>query len=341
VRIIILLFISFIFPHFTGNHSLQPYHISGYAQGTTYHVTYYASDSLIKQKDTDSILRAIDSSLSIYKSYSLITRFNNAEKGIKMDKHLQLVVKRSLEVYKSTNGTFDITVYPLVNAWGFGPQKPSGFPDSNAVGDMLKCVGSKNLRIQDNFLQKNMPCLKIDVNGIAQGYSVDVVADFLEKKKIKTYLVDIGGEIRVNGRKPNGELMKIGIEMPAEDDLAEPAFKKIIGLEKGAVTTSGNYRKYIEKGNGKISHLINPKSGYPYQNEMVSVTIIAKDAITADGYDNALMGMGLKGAMKFMKAQTDMYAYFIYKKPDGSIADTATVGFYKFIKEGNANKNGP
>ncbi len=111
------------------------------------------------------MLSALDSSLSIYKTYSLISQFNNSTKGIRMDKHLQIVVKKSIEIYRLTNGSFDITVYPLVNAWGFGPQKITGFPDSNVIKNIIPCVGSQKLIINGNFLQKNIPCLKIDVNG--------------------------------------------------------------------------------------------------------------------------------------------------------------------------------
>lgn len=205
----------------------------------------------------------MDNSLSIYKPYSLISRFNNAAEGIQMDKHLKIVVDKSLKIYKETNGFFDITVYPLVNAWGFGPQKISAFPDSNLIKSTLSCVGSQKLYVNGKFLRKDISCLKIDVNGIGQGYSVDVLADFLESKKIKTYIVEVGGELRVKGKKPNQQRMKIGIEGPAENSSSGQVIEKIIQLKKGAVTTSGNYRRYVQKGKTKISHLIDPKSGYP------------------------------------------------------------------------------
>lgn len=312
---------------------LSAFKISGFAQGTTYHITYYATDSFVVKKQVDSILDKIDSSLSIYKPYSLISRFNNAADGIEMDDYLQDIIYKSLDIFKQTDGVSDITVYPLVNSWGFGPQHVSKQPDSSDILAMMPCIGADKIHVEGKRLVKDIPCVKIDVNGIAQGYSVDIVAAYLEKKGIQNYLVEIGGELRVKGRKQPGEtMMQIGIEVPPQNNFDEPVIEKIIQLDKGAVTTSGNYRKYYKQNGRTISHLINPKTGYPFQNELISVTVYAKDAITADGYDNALMGMGLIKALSFLNNHREMEAYFIYHNPSGTISDTATAGFYKLIK---------
>jgi FAD:protein FMN transferase len=151
----------------------------------------------------------------------------------------------------------------------------------------------------------------------------------MESKGIADYLVELGGEIRIKGRKqPSGEKMTVGIESPGDDSNGSLPVIRTIQLDHGAVTTSGNYRKFYQNGSKKITHLINPKTGYPIENEMISVTVVAEDAITADAYDNALMNMGLKKAMKFVNRQKNLEAYFIYHKPDGSVADTASAGFY-------------
>jgi thiamine biosynthesis lipoprotein len=182
-------------------------------------------------------------------------------------------------------------------------------------------------------LIKTKPCVKLDVNGIAQGYSVDVIADFLEKNGISNYIVEIGGEIRVNGKKPGGGKMKIGIEAPG-DYASEPSImQQVVELDNGAITTSGNYRKYYESKGKKITHIINPLTGYAVDNELISVTVFAKDAITADAFDNALMLMGLKRALQFVREEKDLEAYFIYQKLDGSVSDTASAGFYQLIKK--------
>ena len=319
--------------------NLNHFYISGFAQGTTYHITFYAKDSTITKGNIDSIFDKIDSSLSIYKPYSLISQFNIAASGVEMDEHFRVVVQKSLDIFKETGGISDITVYPIVKAWGFGPEPVSGLPDSAAIRAMLRCVGSQKIHISGNRLVKDTPCIKLDLNGIAQGYSVDVIAGFLGKRGIENYLVEVGGELCVKGRRqPGGEFMRVGIEAPAKDSSDEPIVKKIMTIDHGAVTTSGNYRKYYQSGNKRISHIMDPRTGYPVQNELISVTIWAKDGITADGYDNALMGMGLKKALLFMERHKEMEAYFIYHKANGSISDTATKGFYKFFVKGIRGK---
>ncbi len=306
--------------------------IDGYAQGTTYHITYYSEDSIVTRWQVDSILNKIDSSLSLYKPYSLINQFNNSTKGIYIDAHFMNVFHASMETYKATNGLFDITVEPLVSAWGFGAAKNTAMPDSATIKKLLTCIGSDNLSLKKDFLCKKKPCIKIDMNGIAQGYSVDVLANYLEQQGIKNYIVEVGGELRIKGRKPGGEKMKIGIESPPGDDDESDIFEQIIELDSGAITTSGNYRKYYESGGKKISHLIDPRTGYSVQNEMISVTVYAKDATTADAFDNALMLMGRDSALHFVERRKDISAYIIYRKPDGSVADTAGTQFYKLMK---------
>jgi FAD:protein FMN transferase len=323
------------------NESLRGVKFNGVAQGTTYQVTYYARDSIFTKKNFDSIFTSIDSSLSIYKPYSLISTFNEAPSSVEMDKHLRAVVEKSLLIYKQTSGMSDITVYPLVTAWGFGTTKISNTPDSATIQSILKCVGSDKIYIEGDRLVKKIPCVKIDVNGIAQGYTVDVIAGFLEKHNIYNYLVEVGGEIRVKGKKQPGNIpFSVGIESPAADTLDEPIVNRIVHLQQGAITTSGNYRRYY-KSNGKIiSHLVNPFTGYTVQNELISVTLFAPDAITADGYDNALMGMGLKTAFTFLEQHHNLEAHFIYHTATGAVADTATKGFYKlFSKSKPASSN--
>ncbi|MGZ8553892.1 MAG: FAD:protein FMN transferase [Chitinophagaceae bacterium] len=300
--------------------------INGSAQGTTYHITYYAVESLVNKSQIDSILNKIDSSLSLYKPYSLINQFNNAKEGVSVNDHFINVVKRAQKIYKKTNGLFDITVYPLTVAWGFGPQKADSIPDATQIRNMLPCVNSKLLYWKGNNLMKKNACVKIDANGIAQGYSVDVIAEFFEQTGIQNYLIELGGEIRVNGRKPGKEKMSVGIEAPGEEaDFS--VIEKVVYLDKGAITSSGNYRRYYESNGQKISHLINPKTGYSLKNELISVTVYAKDAITADGYDNAIMGMGLKKGLAFVDKNKNLAAHFIYRKNDGTIADTMSKRF--------------
>lgn len=308
------------------------YTIVGKAQGSTYSIVYYGKDSVVTKEMIDQKLIKLDSSFSLYKSYSRINQFNNSAKGIVLDKYMLAVIKKSIVTYKKTNGLFDITVYPLVEGWGFGVKKTNIIPDSSTVRLLRNCIGSNLINLKGNYLQKKKACVKIDLDGIAQGYSVDVLAALLEQYGVQNYVVELGGEIRVKGRKqPSGEKFKVGIESPTDDELEQHSLQKIITLDKGAITTSGSYRKYYESKGKKITHLINPKTGYPQKNELISVTVYAKDAITADAYDNALMLMGLKNALAFVKQHKELAAYFIYKNSDGKIVDTASSAFLKLM----------
>lgn len=308
---------------------LKKHTLTGFAQGTTYHISYYASTSKITKVQIDSILNKIDSSMSVYKPFSLISVFNNAEKGVTMDYHFKKVIEKSLEISQKSDGAFDITVYPLVSAWGFGPVKTKNLPDSNQIKSILKNVGYQYLKIKDNQLIKDKPAVKIDVNGIAQGYSVDLIASFLESKGIHRFIVELGGELIIKGKKPQNEFFKVGIEAVNAEDFSP--VKKYIEIDKGAVTTSGNYRKFHQAGGKKVNHLIDPRTGYYLQNELISVTVYAKNAITADGFDNVLMGLGLEKAMSFLAKEKDLEAYLVYTE-NGVVKDTCSAGFPKIQK---------
>ncbi len=325
--------IAFIFAFSAHRQDLQRFKITGFAQGASYTITYFAVDSIVSKQSVDSIFNVIDNSMSLYKKGSVINNFNVSNRGIDIDEHLKKVVERSIETYKQSNGSFDITVKPLVKLWGFGVEKINNIPTHKQVKETLKNVGSDKLQLKDNFLFKKQSDVEIDVNGIAQGYTVDVLANFLEKKDISNYLVELSGEIRVKGNNPITQLpFAIGIETAHESVETEEDFREIILLNSGGVTTSGNYRKFYYNGKKKISHLINAKTGYPLQNEMISVTVVAKDAITADAYDNVLMACSIPEAFSFLKKYPGLQAYFIYSNTNGSVADTATAGFYQLLK---------
>lgn len=309
---------------------LKKFNISGYAQGTSYHIVYYAPYAKVIQRQTDSLLAGLDRSVSLYNSASLICRFNRSAKGIEIDEPFRVLIKRSLEINHTTNGLVDITVKPLVDAWGFGTLKINAFPDSAKVKETLQNVGSDKIWLAGNFLHKKNRNVQIDLNGIAQGYTADLLGTFLQRHGINNYLVEIGGELKLKGHKPDGKPFNIGIEAIDDNDFAPGPLRRVITPLYGAVTTSGNYRRHLIAGGKIISHIINPKTGYPVQNSMISVTVWAKDGITADGYDNGFMAMGLSKTLQFLSHKLNMGAYIVYKKADGSIADTATAGFPKY-----------
>ncbi|MGN6420821.1 MAG: FAD:protein FMN transferase [Pseudobacter sp.] len=312
----------------------RPWHLSGFAQGTSWHITYYAADSVVQQQSIDSILQRLDSSLSIYKPWSLISRFNQATDSIETDLHLRTVIAASLQTWKATGGIFDITIQPVTQAWGFGPIKVTELPDSLTVSNLMHCVDSRYLSMKGSVLYKQKPCVRLDVNGIAQGYSVDVLADFIGAKGVNDFMIELGGEIRLKGKKYPGSLpIRIGIEGPAESEFQPPLLQRVISPPDGAITTSGSYRKFVQSGGQTLSHIIDGRTGFPAKNELISVTVYAPDAITADAWDNSLMVMGLEKALKTLQQQPSLAAYFIYRKKDGSIADTASTFFDKFRVE--------
>jgi thiamine biosynthesis lipoprotein len=322
----VCLFVLFLVVFSNPGKNQNFYTIHGFAQGTDYTVSYYATSMQVSKQQVDSVLLKIDSSMSLYKPYSLINKFNKSKTGILMDADLMTVIKKSFEISKESGGRFDITVAPLVQLWGFGPVPVSHYPDSLLIRETLNHIGMKQLKLIGKELLKKDPGVSIDLNGIAQGYSVDVLAAHLKHKGIQSFMVEIGGEVVVKGPKPDGTRYRIGIEGPGDR-----VFKHIVQINEGAVTTSGNYVKSMKYKEGQISHLINPKTGFPLNNQMISVTVYAKDALTADGYDNALMAMDIEDALTFVKRRKDLEAYFIYRKPNGQHADTLTNGFKKLL----------
>lgn len=314
------------------NHGdLNRYVIRGTAQGTTYQLIYYATDSLVTKTSIDSLFANIDSSLSIYKSYSLISQFNASSRGVLADQHLKKIVVKAQETNTATKGIFDITILPVTEAWGFAAKTVVGVPGKYRIKNLMKCVGAKKIVWKGDSLIKLQPCVRLDPNGIGQGYSADLLASFLEQQGINNYVAEIGGEMRVRGVKVNNQPFLISIEKTSAGNWEIDNRPRQIAVANGAITSSGSYRKFINNNGKQSTHIIDARTGGSIQNELLSVTVFAKDAITADAYDNSFMAMGLQKSLAFCKKNQDLAAYFVYKKKDGSIADTATENFPKFI----------
>lgn len=335
MRGIYIFIITFIFFSCTVTKNINEgpvelFQLQGKAQGTTYSIRYISADSVLTSAITEKLFSELDQSLSIYKPGSLINRFNESSAGLVIDGHLSTVVQKAINISNATNGAFDITVYPLVDAWGFANHDRSTLPDSAQVKAILPCVGSRYLQLNGNFLRKQKPCVKIDVNGIAQGYSVDFIAAHLDKLGVRNYMVEVGGEIKTKGVNTIDKRdWTIGIEQPAGEGF-EP-YRALMKVKDAAVTTSGSYRKYYDSDGKRVTHLINPFTGYSIVSDMISVTVMAKDAMTADGFDNALMFLGKEKALQFLQQHKELEAYIIYKNTDGTVGDTATAGFKKFL----------
>jgi thiamine biosynthesis lipoprotein len=286
--------------------------VEGNAQGTTYHISYLSDDGINHKTVIDSLLNKIDASMSTWLPNSIISRINNNDNSVIVDQYFIDVFNKSLEVSEKTDGLFDVTVGPLVNSWGFGSTKKAT-QDSNTIDSVLHFVGYKMVKLEDNKIIKAKPEIKIDFNAIAQGYSVDIIANYLESKGINNYLVELGGELKAKGKKEN-ENWKVGIDKPNEKESSERELEAVIELNNKALATSGNYRKFYEEGGQKFSHIINPRTGYPAKQNLLSATVIADDGITADAYATAFMVMGLKKSIQFLEANKELKleVYFIY-----------------------------
>lgn len=305
---------------------LNKYLIRGTAQGTTYSITYYSSDSIFLKKDADSIFRKLDQSLSLYLPGSLINKFNSSKRKSIIDSHLNAVVKKSIEINQKTSKLFDITIKPLADAWGFGIKAHQNPPTQKQIRKLLKCVGSDKLNLKSGNIYKTRHCVQIDLNGIAQGYSVDVIANHLRNLSVQYFIIEIGGETFTEGTHPDGSPMKVDIEIPSSDIQEPPSFVQV-NLPQGALTTSGNYRKYYFNNNNLISHIINPVTGKPTVSGMISVTVFAKDAITADGFDNAFMLMSIQQAKHFLEKNSELAAMFVYVDESGRLKKYASSNF--------------
>jgi len=308
--------------------------IEGNAQGTTYHISYLSDDPINYKTAIDSLLKDIDKSMSTWLPSSIISRINNEDGPVLVDQYFIDVFNKSVEVSEKTDGLFDVTVGPLVNSYGFGATEKKALERSR-IDSLLQFVGYKMLKLEGKKILKAKPGIKLDFNAIAQGYSVDVLSNFLESKGIDNYIVELGGELKANGKKGN-ENWKVGIDKPDEKQSPERELEAVIILNDKALATSGNYRKYYEENGQKFSHIINPKTGYPAKQNLLSATVIADDGITADAYATAFMVMGLERSIQFLEVNKDLEleVYFIYDE-HGIWKTYSSESLKKWIKELN------
>jgi thiamine biosynthesis lipoprotein len=287
--------------------------ISGAAQGTSYHITYVAGQHSNYREAFDSIFKKIDLSLSTYNPASIISKINRNDPAVKVDDYFSEVFNKSMEVSEKTRGLFDVTVAPLINAYGFGFTKKERI-NNVLIDSLLRFVGYNKLRLVDNKIVKQIPQVMVDFNAIAQGYTVDVLASFLESKGIKNYMVEVGGELRAKGTKLNDSSWTVGIEQPDESLSEGESLFAVISIKDKSLATSGNYKKfYVEEGK-KYAHIINPFTGYPAKHNLLSATVIARDCMTADAYATSFMVMGLEKSKQFLSDHKDLglEVFFIY-----------------------------
>lgn len=313
------------------DHTKENKKINGFALGTSYSISYadLSLNENILEKEVDSIIQIINSSMSTYLPDSDISRINNGDSLVIVDKHFQKVYNTAKLVWKKTDGYFDPTVGALVNAYGFGPE-----PNTNAVSDemrdeILTYTGwDKTYLTTKKTIQKTNPKLSFDFNALAKGYAVDLISDHLRSKNISSFLVEIGGEIVAQGFSPKTKkVWRIAIDDPNQSE--ERKFIKLISLNNTALATSGNYRKYkINKETGRRSvHSINPKTGNSFPTEVLSASVLAETCMIADAYATALMVMPFEDSMSLIESESNLEAYWIIENEDGGVEEIVSSGF--------------
>jgi len=289
--------------------------IEGEVFHTSYHITYQGKEDY--HDSIKCLFQEIDNSLSMFNKESILSQINNNDTSVRMNQHVRTVLDRGMAISKQTDGAFDMTVAPLVNLWGFG-YKHSENVSKSMVDSILSFVGYEKIKIgKDGQLKKGDNRIILDASSIAKGYACDVVGEWLAKKGITNYMVEIGGEVTLHGYNPKGKPWHIGINTPEEDSLSinrEP--QDVLLLTQGGVATSGNYRKFYYKDGKKYAHTIDPHTGYPAQQDILSSTVIATDCMTADAYATAFMVMGSKQALRVLEKEKSLMAYFIISSPN-------------------------
>jgi thiamine biosynthesis lipoprotein len=286
------------------------FYLEGFTMGTLYHIKFESKSEQGMKEELESQLIAINNSLSTYISTSTISKVNQSQSVVEVDSLFRKVFLAAKEVYSKTHGAFDPTVMPLVNAWGFGFDTLSHV-DSFVIDSLMAYIGFDKVRLVDNKLEKDLPEIMLDFSAIAKGFGVDVIAEFLEEKNIANYMVEIGGEVRVKGLNPKGEEWRVGIEKPAKSKSQDQDFDFYASLTDISLATSGNYRNYYMRNGKKIAHTINPETGYPIYNDILSATVLHKECMIADAYATAFMVLGYDKSIEIIEREEDVVAYLI------------------------------
>jgi len=283
---------------------------SGSVFGTLYHIKYQ-NDKLLTDR-IEQEFRDFNLSLNPFNINSIISKVNRNE-DIEVDNRFITVFNRAKEIYEASDGAFDPTVAPLINLWGFGFRNFDSISQQQ-IDSMKSFVGYNRIHLNNRKIIKDDPRIELNFSAIAKGYASDVIAALLESEGVENYMVEIGGEITAKGKNPKGECWHIGINKPEDDSTAlKNDYEKIILLcDKKGLATSGNYRNYYIRDGKKYAHTINPQTGYPSEQTILSATVIAPDCMTADAFATAFMVAGVEKAIDISRKFPDLECYFIY-----------------------------
>lgn len=290
---------------------------SDFIFGTTYNVIYQCDSDLSRSIKAE--LMKVDHSLSPFNKESIISAVNNNQ-DVVLDEMFLEVYQKSMDISRETNGAFDITVAPLVNAWGFGFKNGTP-PNRQQVDSLLQIIGYQKLSLEKGKVVKQDPRMMLDCSAVAKGYGTDVVARLLRNRGVQNFMVEIGGEIVTSGVNARRVPWKIGVNKPDDDSLSvNRELQTILNVTDKAMATSGNYRRFYYKGGKKFAHTIDPKTGYPVQHSILSATVLANDCATADAYATAFMVMGMEGVQQVLERHPELMAYLIYDDGKGQNA---------------------
>ena len=303
--------------------------LHGLAQGSYYAVTYYDEQERNFQHEIDSIFHAVDMSVNLWVDSSVISKVNRNEEVV-LDQIFIDNFNIAQEAAKLSDGYFDPTISPIVAAWGFS-YKVGDSITPQLIDSLKQWVDYRKVRIENGKVIKENPNMTLDFNAIAQGYTSDLIAAFLESRGIKSYLVDTGGEIMAKGEKTNGKPWIVGIEKPAENKESEQVVQTRIALRDKGLVTSGSTRKYVERNGKRYSHSINPKTGYPVEHNVLSVTVLAENSVWADALASICMVMGLEQSLPLIESLDGVEAYYIYSNEQNELETFATEGFKTLI----------
>ncbi|MBY7948489.1 FAD:protein FMN transferase [Vibrio fluvialis] len=311
----------------------QQVHLSGPTMGTSYNIKYLQQDGLPSSddlhKEIDRLLEEVNDQMSTYRKDSELSRFNQYQ-GIdpfEVSNQTATVVREAIRLNGLTEGALDVTVGPLVNLWGFGPEaRPEVVPTDAELAERKANTGIHHLSVEGNKLSKDLPHLYVDLSTIAKGWGVDVVANYIESQGIHNYMVEVGGEIRLKGLNRDGVPWRIAVEKPTVD---ERSIQEIIEPGDMAIATSGDYRNYFERDGVRYSHIINPQTGRPIHNRVVSVTVLDKSCMTADGLATGLMVLGDEKGIEI--AEQNHIPVFMIVKTDDGFKEIASSAFKPYL----------
>lgn len=302
----------------------------GFIYGTVYHTTYESPNGRDLQKGIEAVLNELNKSMSTFDSTSTISKVNKNE-DTELDKYFLTIFNKAQEISEITDGAFDITVAPMVNAWGFGfKHKEQVTP--KLIDSLKDLVGYQKVWIENGRLVKENPNTMLDCSAIAKGFASDLAGQYLKEKGCQNYMVEIGGEVVAKGKNAKGKYWSIGISKPDDNEFfSGQKLKAIMQLNGKALATSGNYRNYYVEDGVKYAHTINPKTGYPVQHSLLSTTVLADDCMTADAYATAFMVSGLEKSIEIANAKNDLEVYFIYSDEEGKYKTYASEGFKEML----------